>query len=443
MKLSQHLDKGLWAGGVQALVALYGLALMLLVVRILPEEQYGHLVLIQTLFLVIAHLGNSLAFGPMVKYFSDISDRRALLSNAFLLGFLWFAFWGVTVWLLRAPLATLFNAGLFVQDAYFVPLLLMLSLGKFFTNQVLRGVYRIREIFWSQLAYHGLATGLMVWLVLRGAMQRATDMLMVLCAALALQSLVGAWLARSHMRELRPRVDRAVLKRLFDFGKFNLGTAVNLQLVDRLDVFMIAAFVGPLEVALYFSAQQFMRIVGMYRQMVGLLALPAFSKLNSQRRLDDVKALFEKGVFMSHLIMLPLCAGLIVFARPFYELFYGGKYLDGVHLLQLLALTAPLIIWPALGEGLLNGLGYPARSFRARTTTTVVKLGLNVLLILLFQATGAVLATVLATGLLAVLISHDVRQHVPFHLRCILGRYRDVKNFLNAAKVQWKGVIGS
>ena len=53
MRLTRFLDKGLWAAAIQVLIALYGLAFMVLVVRRLPAAEFGDYVLIQTIFLVI------------------------------------------------------------------------------------------------------------------------------------------------------------------------------------------------------------------------------------------------------------------------------------------------------------------------------------------------------------------------------------------------------
>jgi O-antigen/teichoic acid export membrane protein len=131
---------------------------------------------------------------------------------------------------------------------------------------------------------------------------------------------------------------------------------------------------------------------------------------------------------------------LIIFAKEFYHFFYGGKYLDGVFLLQLLAITGPFFAWQSVGEGLLHGLGFPNISFSARTANTVAKVVLNLGLIYLLQSTGAVLASIISIAILAFVITRGVKTKVAFSIAGILSRFRDLKNFLKVAKLQLKSV---
>lgn len=437
MKLSEHIDKGFWAVAVQALVALYGFVFMYFVVRVLPEKEFGNYVLIQSAFLILSHLGSALAFGPMVKYFHDYLDRKVLLTNVLLIGVIYFLLSGLLIWTLRALLGTLFNSPEFSKLAFFVPLLLAVSIGRFFSHQLLRTLYRIKEIFLTHLVYHVSALVLILALTMSGKLTSAYEMLMILVIAFGLQSLIGCWLVRDQL-SLSRRLDYGCLKTLFNYGKYLFGSSANSQIYERVDVFMIAAIVGPLEVALYNSAKLFMRIIDMYRQVVALLAFPTFSKLSSENRKKDIKAVYEKSILFSLVLLIPVSLILIIFAKQFFHFFYAGKYIDGVFLLQLFAITGPFFAWHTVGEGLLNGLGFPKISFGARTATTITKVVLNLVLIYLLQARGAVAASIIAIAVLAIVITRGVKSKVDFSITGILSRFKDIKNFLKVAKLQLK-----
>lgn len=440
MQLSRHLDKGFWAFALQGLVGIYGVVFMFLVVRALPPDEFGNFVLIQTAFLAIAQLGNGFAFGPMVKYYYDYEDRRILATNSLYLGVGFAMISGLLIWLFRVPLGSLFNSAAFAGLAYYIPILLMVSVGKFFSNQVMRSVYRIRGIFWTHVVYHGVATLLIISLAVLHKLHSAAQMLWIITISFVLQSLMGFWMVRDHLK-IGTRIDVSVLRKLFDFGKYNIGTVANSQVFDRLDVFMIAAIVGPVEVAIYQSARLFVRLIEMYRQIVGLLAMPAFAKLSSEKREKDIKAVYEKGILFSHVLLVPVAVLLMVFAKQLFHFFYGGKYLDGVILLQLFAITAPVFIWQSVGEGLLNGLGFPQQSFGARTATTVAKVLLNLLLISLWKSVGAVIATIISVIILAIIITFNVKAKINFTINGILSRFKDLKNFIHLARLQLKGVL--
>ncbi|MFQ5864017.1 MAG: lipopolysaccharide biosynthesis protein [bacterium] len=435
MRLSNHLDKGFWSSAVQVLIAAYGLAFMFLAVRVLPEKEFGNFVLIQMAFLIAAQLGSGFAFAPLVKYLYDYEDRRILLTSTLILGMGFFVASGSIIWFLSVPLGKLFNSTEFARLAFFIPILMTVSFGKFFTHQLLRALYRIRSIFLIELTYHGFVVGLIVYFTYSSGLKAAYQLLEILVISLFAASLVGVWLVRDQMR-FALRLDLSCLRTLFSYGKYILGAVVNGQIYERLDVFMIAAFVGPVEVAVFQSAKLFMRILDMYRRVVNLLAMPGFSKLNSEKRKKDIKAAYEKGILFSHVLLVPLSVVLIIFAKKLYLFIYGGKYVDGVILLQIFAIAGPLLAWQCLGEGLLNGLGFPQISFGARTATTVIKVILNLILISLFQSLGAVIASDVAMVILASVVTWGVKSKIGFSLPGILSRFSDIINFIKMAKVQ-------
>lgn len=439
MQIAKHLEKGFWAVAIQILVAIYGVAFMFLVVRVLPEEEYGNFVLIQMAFLLMAQLGTGFAFGPMVKYLYEYEDRKILLTNTVFIGIVFFLLSGFLTWLLRVPLGSLFNSVKFTNLAFFVPLLLVVSFGKFFTNQLQRALYRIKAIFWTNLTYHGIALILISYLAFLSKLTSAYQMLWILVAAFVTSSLAGVWLVRDQLH-FTWRLNFGCLKTLFNYGKYILGSVANIQIYERLDVFMIAAFVSPVEVAVYHSAKLFVRIIDMYRQAINLLATPAFSKLHSEKRVIDIKAVYEKGILFSHILLVPISVILIIFAEELFRFVYSGKYLEGVILLQIFAVTGPLLAWQCLGEGLLYGLGFPQISFGARTATTATKVILNLILISLLQSVGAVIASVISMSILAIVVTRGVKSKIEFSCYGILSRFNDIKNFIKLTKLQLKGV---
>jgi len=203
---------------------------------------------------------------------------------------------------------------------------------------------------------------------------------------------------------------------------------------------MIAAFAGPVEVAIFSSAKLFARIIEVYRQVTNLLVMPAFSKLSSEKNFDAIKATYEKGILFSHIILVPLCLLLIIFAEELYRVVYAEKYLDGVIILQLFAIAGPLLAWQCLGEGLLNGLGFPKISFSAKTTAMVMKVILNLILISQFRSIGAVTAVIISTFILVYFLTRGVKSKLSFSLHVIIGRFQDVINFIKMTKLRLRGL---
>ena len=68
MQFGRHIGKGLWAFADKALPALYGIGFILLVIRVLPEGEYGAFVVVQSLYMIISGFGYALALQPLTKY---------------------------------------------------------------------------------------------------------------------------------------------------------------------------------------------------------------------------------------------------------------------------------------------------------------------------------------------------------------------------------------
>ena len=71
MEFGKHITKSLWGLADKALPVAYGLAYVYLVIRVLPEEEFGNFVLLQEIFLIISGLATALALQPMLKFASE------------------------------------------------------------------------------------------------------------------------------------------------------------------------------------------------------------------------------------------------------------------------------------------------------------------------------------------------------------------------------------
>jgi len=429
MQLTRHLDKGLWAIADKSLFALYGIGFMFLVIRVLPKEELGVFVLIHNVFLTLAHLGVCLGLSPMVKYMHEIKERGELIAAAVYLQ------WGFMVvaigilWAVRVPLGEMLRSPAFADLLYFVPLLFVAAFGKLLAVEIMRSLFRVREVFWSDLSYFGTNLGLIVLLTRAGRFDSARDQLTILVISFAISSVISMFLCWRHV-EWSWKPSRKVIERLFHFGKFLLGSGINGQIYERTDVFLISAFVGPAEVAVYYSAKVFLRIYDMYRQAVNLLALPVFARLKAESRLHDIRAVYEKGVFFSNVVLFAVMLVLLVGADLLYKFFYQGRYAGGEMFLRGLAFMGAFLAWYVLSDSVLSSIGRPDKSFRARLLATLLSVGLNIWLISWIGSMGAVLASVLSTAFLAALMTAQAKPEVQFTWLGIWSRHHDLKNFV-------------
>jgi len=431
MQLTRHLDKGLWAIADKSLWAIYGAGFMFLAIRVLPKEELGNFVLVQNVFIILNHLSICIGLSPMVKYMYEIKDRGALIAAAVYLqvGFMLVAL--ALLWIAREPFGRLLRSPEFSSLFYFVPLLFIAAFGKLLAIEIMRSLFRVRDVFWSDLAYFGTNLGLLILLTRAGRFDSARDQLSIMAVSYVVSSVISLALCwRSLQWNWKP--PREVMQRLFHFGKFLFGSGINGQIYERMDVFIISAFSGPPEVAVYYSAKIFLRVYDMYRQAVNLLALPVFARLKAESRLQDIRIVYEKGVFFSHVALLVVMLALLLGADLLYQVFYQGRYAGGEVFLRGLSLSGLFLAWHVLSDSVLASIGRPDKSFRARTLATLLSVALNLWLISNFGSYGAVVAAVLSTAFLAVLMTVQAKAEIHFTWAGIWQRHRDLTNFVRA-----------
>jgi len=429
VRLSSHLDKGFWTIADKGILAAYGIVFMLLVIRILPEQEYGNFVLIQNAFLILSHLGVSLGMAPYVKLYHENPNRLALQSNALLLFAGFFLGLIMLLWPARVALGRLFNSSDFASLFYFLPLLLAASFLKQFTNEIFRASYKIKAIFWTDATLVFSNVLMIGGLVYTRQLDSAYDMLLAMTIAYAASSLVGFILAYRQLA-FGFRTDRGLMRRMFDFGKYTMGSGASSIIYERADSFIIAAYLDPAAVALFNAARNFLRVFDFYRQGLALIAFPAFARLHTERREQDLRALYEKGIFFSNLLLLPIVLALILGADFFFEVLLANRYPEGPRILRWFALMGLFVSWHSIGESLLFGIGESKYPFWARLIATIVSLALNIVLVKTFGVIGAVCATLVSFGLLAAISTYFVRRHVKFTLRSMLRRWHDGVNFV-------------
>jgi len=429
VRLSSHLDKGIWTLADKSILAAYGILFMLLVVRILPEQEYGNFVLIQNAFLILSHLGVSLGMAPYVKHYHDNPNRLALQSNALLLFAGFFLFIIITLWPARMTLGAWFNSPDFAALFYFVPLLLAASFLKQFTNEMFRASYRIKAICLTD-AMLVFSNVIMVGvLIYTHQLDSAFDMLLTTTISYAAASAVGLVLAFRQL-EFGFRVERKLMGRMFEFGKYTMGSSVSGIVYERADNFIIAAYLDPAAVALFNAARNFLRVFDFYRQGLSLIAFPAFTRLHAERRAQDLRALYEKGILFSNFLLVPAVLVLILGADFFFKVLLADRYPEGPGILRWFALLGLFVSWHSIGEGLLFGIGESKYPFWTRLIATLASLVLNIVLVKAFGVMGAVCATLVSFGLLAVISTYFVRRHVKFTLGSILRRWHDAVRFV-------------
>ncbi|MFQ5631510.1 MAG: polysaccharide biosynthesis C-terminal domain-containing protein, partial [bacterium] len=151
------------------------------------------------------------------------------------------------------------------------------------------------------------------------------------------------------------------------------------------------------------------------------------------RRMDDLKAFYEKGIYYSNVFLLTMVAGLILLSGFLFDVVLQ-KYHEGAAVLRYFALTGLFVSWQVFGESVLYGMGKPNKPFYFRIFTSAINLLMNIFLIKYFGFWGAITASLVSLAVLAGLATYIVRAEIEFTFIGILKRGWDLVHFVRNLK---------
>ncbi len=430
MEFGKHLEKGIWSFADKGLSVLYGVAYLVLVIRVLPQEEFGNFTLLQELFLIISGLATAFALQPMLKYaVEEETNQKAVLSSALLMNIGFLLVFSLLVVVLRSPLSKILNSPGLEPLFLYLPVMLAASFIRNFALVLLQTRFLVKQIFVVD-AMHFMGTPALIYLYSKlHIFDSAFDLVTISIISLSASSLVGLVVCRS-MLHFDFRVSAAEMRKMWDYGKYSFGGLVSYMVYAKSDTFILASFGGAIPVAVYTAAKTFTRVFEMVSQVVQMFVLPATSKLSSKRDRTMLKIVVEKALAFSTLGMIPAFLGFVLLASPLVSILYQGRYADAIPLLQIFSLLSFIVPATAVSANTLMGLGHARLSFVLGIQVLFASVCIYLAFIPWLGALGATIGYVLSSFFMAWIIIAKMNKYVPISFMELLRRTDDVKMFI-------------
>jgi O-antigen/teichoic acid export membrane protein len=438
VEFGKHIATGLWTFGAKAQPALYGLGFILFVVRVLPPEEYGIYVLLQSIFFILMTMGQSLVLQPMTKYAAEKeSDPSVLFVSAVIFG----VFLLVATIFLFVSQDVIGNA-LGVREVgvlmFYVPLLFVSSFLRTVGMYFLQAKLQVRRVFFVESIYFLGSLAGIIALSAMGLLKSAETILQINVVAFVLSSLYALMvLPKSPPPDLK--LGATTARSLLQFGKYSLGASISYSLYTQADNFILASYLGAFSVGVYNAAKVFIRVFDLMLQVIVFLLVPTVSRLWSEGRDNDLLVLGEKSTFMFTVSAFPIVLLLVIFAPEILLLFYRGRYQEAVPVIQILAVSGLFIPGIGVASSFCYGMGRIKEIFRLTMLTTIVSVTLLILLTHEYGIVGTALGVVTATAVMVTAWYTFLLRHtnVKLRLQNVLLRHRDMSAFLTKTIIQF------
>ncbi|TAK50678.1 MAG: hypothetical protein EPO24_16530 [Bacteroidetes bacterium] len=359
MEFGKHIGKGMWAFADKSLPAMYGVGFIFLVVRVLPEKEFGSFVLIQTVFTMATAFCTALALQPLTKFAAETKENGPYIVASLVFSALFYVLVSAAMFLFQPFIVPLLDksgeANLGALIGY-LPLLFLTSLYRTFAISLLQATYSVQRIFWIDAVYFLGALLLMVVAQQMRIFSTASDVIIINIIAQAGSTLLAIPLTRGSM-SVRLSVHKEAFGKMWDFGKYSFGASATYMVYSQMDVFFVSSIAGIVALAAYNAAKTFTRVFDIVSQVIQMFIIPVVSKYIALEKKDEIKIILEKAISFSSLILVPLFLLLMIFPEPIMHILFKGKYDEGADALRIFSFLALIVPWLTVPGAAIVGLG--------------------------------------------------------------------------------------
>ncbi len=434
MQFSDYLTETFWAAVDKALPLIYGFGYIFVVARVLSKTEFGWLAQFEIVYYFILMLDLAIAQTPMSKFTAETKDSVWAIPNGFLLSFVVLSSCGIACVAAKDSLASWLNAPGLENIVVSVPVLLAAGYFKTLSGQIcVARNWTGRLVVIDAVYFLGSLTLLMIWSS-RGTLSSAMQVIRANIYLAAAASLVGVLMTSPVLKRVRWRLHRENMKRFLGFSRYSLGANFGAYLNGFVDVILVSRFLGTVPVGIYRAGKIIYRFYNAFSQAAQVIILPLASRFSASGQMASLRALYEKSIYFSYLLLLPLNVFLLLSADWIVALLYSGKYPEAVPVFRWLLVGAFFLPWGTVGINVLLGADKPKLSFRITWVVVAVNVVFSWFFIKAFGVNGAAMVIGITSLVGAALTTYYIKSFIHFTWRGIFGRHADVINFAKSMR---------
>ncbi len=212
---------------------------------------------------------------------------------------------------------------------------------------------------------------------------------------------VLVWRALPQFRLiLKPGV--AVFHRIAKFSGQILVIRMSAFIYGQMDTLIVATLLTTTQLVEYDIANRIQMMVLLTLTFVSSQVVPAASQLLAREEQAGLQQLFLKATKWTAALSMPAVAAACILAEPFIAVWIGPTYRNAALPTQIFVAHLLFVALTAVGYNTMIGMGkIKVLTFIQIGTTTVLNLGLSIVLTLWFGVIGVVLGTLIGTALSA------------------------------------------
>lgn len=240
-------------------------------------------------------------------------------------------------------------------------------------------------------------------------------------SACALLGLLVSWRMSGRFLPGNLVIDRAIVSKLFRFGRYILGTGVASTMGKNADQIMLGA-VSHSTVALYNAGVRILNFIEIPSLSISNIAYPRIAERVNREGKPAAAEMYEKTVASMVGIILPVVVGIVLFPKLILLITAGRQYLDAAPVLTMMACAGILYPFNIQVGSVFEITGKPHISFYINMGSNIINVLLNVVLIARYGAVGAAWSMIITTVTIFVVSQFLLRRQIGVDLGRFVGR---------------------
>ncbi len=220
-----------------------------------------------------------------------------------------------------------------------------------------------------------------------------------------LPSSISLWAGWSMISSVK-FATKKMMKDLFNFGKFSMGTLMGSNLLRSSDTLLIGFLLSAKDLACYSIPLKLIEVIEILLRSFAASAMPVMSKLRSPENKDELRSAFYRYTGLLSILLLPLIAMSILFADSLVVLLGGEQYAESAYVLRILAVYAAFLPLDRFSGITLDIIGKPYLNFIKVILMLIVNVSGDIIAITYFGNIGSVAVVSILTFLTGVIFGN-------------------------------------
>jgi O-antigen/teichoic acid export membrane protein len=400
--VAQSANARLFAHGAYSLadrisMVFFGFLNVFFMARMMPKSELGIWVLFTSVTAILEMIRVGFIRNPFITHLvsAEEAEKKTIVTASFVLHCTLSVIISLVIIFGAAPLADFWSAPLLAKLFFIYAINNLIFIPYHHFEYLQQAQLKFKGIFISNVFRLGI---LAVYIIVKFFMNDSPT-LVELAIVQGIATFIGCFVAYYFVRgtiQYSRIVEWKLIKELFHYGKFTLGTNISSMFVKNTDTWMIGRIVSTAGVAIYNPAVRLSNLVEVPTLAIAGVFFPQVAQKLKEQGEKGVRDIYIKSVSLILALTIPMVLPLYIFAELAIVLIFGREYIEAAAILRVTLFYTLIIPFNRQFGTVMDGTKRPKINFYLLVLVAVLNVAFNLIFLYQFGVIGSAFATLVS-----------------------------------------------